>query len=196
MNTLYAKYGLQGQSFAILPTLKTYQFLKHKAVDSVSFDIQKEMSLLASMPDSTLRITIPTTGFTDLTLDYAPWPRFAIPLSVNGYVADENNKAPAKIMAFGKDIAGNVYPLLRNDEGKIDLTLIEKHREGKAFFTTLSAISYVFSVQQLHGVDLVPSLCFVCAGKMEWLLFYRNQTPIIFLIEVFNQQGELLHSKQ
>ncbi|MCS5709828.1 hypothetical protein [Candidatus Berkiella aquae] len=196
MSTLYAKYGLQGQSFAILPTLKAYRLLKQKPFDRVIFDIQKEISLLASMPGSTLRITVPTIGFTDLILDYAPWPRFAIPLSVNGYVANENNKIPAKIMAWGKDIAGNDYPLLTNPDGKIDLSLIEMHRQGQLFFTTLDSISYVFSMQQLQGCDLVPSFSSALVGKMEWLLFYRNQTPLIFLMEVLNQQGEILQTKQ
>lgn len=197
MTAICAKYGLQGQSFATLPTLKAYHLLKQKGHEVITLDIRKELNLLATCPTYRLQITVPTSGFTDPLLDCQVVPRFAIPLSINGFVADENNTHAAKAAAFGTDIADNGYPLLRNHRGKIDYNLIHQTQPSSSLFTTLRALSYLFQAQQIEqGQGLVSSHIASLTGMVELLLFYPSYAPLTLVIDVLNQQGEKVHTRQ
>lgn len=197
MTAICAKYGLQGQSFATLPTLKTYHLLKQKGHEVITLDIRKELNLLATCPACRLQITVPMNGFTDPLLDCQAIPRFAILLSINGFVADENNTHAAKAAPFGTDIADNCYPLLRNHRGKIDYSLIQQTLPSSSLFTTLRAMSYLFQAQQIEqGQGLAPSHIASLSGMAELLLFYPSHAPLTLVINVLNQQGEKVHTRK
>lgn len=196
MAAICAKYGLQGQLFATLPTFKTYHLLKQKSHEIITLDIRKELQLLAVQPTYRLQITVPTTGFTDPLLDNQAIPRFAIPLSINGFIADENNTHAAKAASWGTDIADNSYPLLRNHRGKIDYSLIYQTQPNSSLFTTLRAISYLFQAQQAEGQGLLSSELAALTGMVELLLFYPSHAPLTLILDVLNQQGEKVHTRQ
>ncbi len=196
MTAICAKYGLQGQLFATLPTSKTYHLFKQKSYEIITLDIRKELQLLAVHPTYRLQITVPTTGFTDPLLDNQAIPRFAIPLSINGFIADENNLHAAKAASWGTDIADNSYPLLRNHCGKIDYSLIYQTQPNSSLFTTLRAISYLFQAQQAEGQGLVSSQLAALTGMVELLLFYPSHAPLTLILDVLNQQGEKVHTRQ
>lgn len=181
MNGMYAKYGLNGQAFATLPNLKRYRLFKQKEKHIVTLDIQKEIAALTSKTD-TLQVTVPTMGFTDPLLDYSALPRFAIPLSINGYVADEENPGKAKATVWGKDISG-------------EATLLHPQKDVAAF-TTLRAITYVFSADHIRqGQGLVKIASEQVVGMMEFWLCYPAKTPLAFLLEVKNDKGQVILSR-
>lgn len=189
MNAMYASYGLQGQSFATLPSLRGYQLFKQQEQNVITLDIQKELTALTS-PSDTLHITVPTLGFTDPHLDYLPLPQFAIPLSLNGYAADDKNSISAKAQVFGTDISGRRYPLIRNHNNKVDYALIKEREREAALFTTLRAITYVFYSDQIaQGLVKIPG---EPSGMMEFYLCYKAKAPIIFSLQVKNEQGKEL----
>jgi|GEM_PF-7072366 len=186
MNVMYAKYGLQGPRFACLPDLNGYRLCKQNTAGLVTLDLKKELAALI-LPGFTLHITVPTFGFTDPLLDYAPVPYFAIPLSINGYVGDDKNLLAAKAEAWGVDITGSRYPLLRNHQHKIDYDLIHHRTKEPVLFTTLLAISYVFYADQLaQGTKACDNL----TGMMEFLLCYKASRPMNFSVQVKNEQGQ------
>ena len=187
MSAMYAKYGLQGESFATLPDSNGYHLFKQKASGLVTLDIKKELAALTSATD-TLHITVPTYGFSDPLLDYSPIPRFGILLSINGFVANAQNDIAAKAHVFATDITGRRYPLLRNSANKVDYALIADRTKEPALFTTLSALTYVFYGDQLtKGLTQIDS---ELTGTMECWLCYKPKTPLIFSLQVKNQQGQ------
>jgi len=183
MKTQYAKYGLQGDAFATLPTCKAYRLFKQNEKNIVTLNIQHELALLKD-PMSTLHITVPTTGFTDLLLDYSPVPRFAIPLSINSYVADEEKLPAARAAVYAIDIAGGCYPLLPKTDACAT----------KPQFTTLKALTYVFEAMRcLEGKDLM--IAGETAGMMEFWLCYPAKAPLMFSLEVKDKAGNRMSSR-
>lgn len=187
MNAMYAKYGLQGESFATLPDNHEYRVLKQKASGLVTLDIHKELAAITSATD-TLHITVPTDGFSDPLLNYSPIPRFGILLSINGCVANTKNDLAGKAQVFATDITGGRYPLLRNRANKVDYALIAERAKESPLFTTLAAITYVFYGDQLaKGLQPIDT---TLAGTLECWLCYLPKTPLIFLLQVKNEQGQ------
>ncbi|MGE3318513.1 MAG: hypothetical protein AB7I18_04380 [Candidatus Berkiella sp.] len=179
MKIKYAKYGLQGEAFGTLPTLKAYQFFKQEK-NIVTLNIQQELAALKE-PLSTLHITVPTVGFTDPLLDYSPIPRFAIPLSINGYVADEANQLAATATVVANDIAGGSYPLLPEAEA----------HAAEPVFTTLSALTFIFKAQScVEGCDLVNTG--EANGMIEFFLCYPANTPLMFSLAVKDKMGKII----
>lgn len=194
MNALYAKFGLQGLAFATLPDLKRYQLFKQKEKGLVTLDIQKELVILANNPSSTLHVTVPTVGFTDPLLDYSPVPRFAFPLSINGFVADENQHSVAKADVFGTDLADNYYPLLRDQHNRVDYASVQSQCKDTKIFTTLRAITYVFQSNKILDGDHFAKLAHPeLKGMMEFWLCYPASMPLTFTLSVKDKHGlELL----
>lgn len=197
MNALYAKFGLQGLAFATLPDTNRYQLFKQKEKGLITLDIQKELALLASNPSSKLCITVPTIGFTDPLLDYSPVPRFAFPISINGLVADEDDHRSAKAFVYGTDLAGNHYPLLRDQRNRIDYDAIVQSQQNKAvIYSTLSAITYVFERDQLIDGKLTKIAHPELQSMMEFWLCYPTKTPLTFTLIVKDHHDiEMLNRK-
>lgn len=187
MNAMYARYGLQGPNFAMLPNIQEYGLLKQKATGLVTLDIRKELAALQSATD-TLHITVPTIGFTDPLLDYSPVPRFGILLSINGLIAFEKSDISAKAQVFATDITGAQYPLLRNPNNKIDYELIQERTQVPHLFTTIKSITYVFYADQLSK-KLNKLANEDLAGMMECWLCFAPRTPQFFSLQVKNEQG-------
>ncbi len=197
MNALYAHFGLQGRALATLPDLKRYQLFKQKEKGLITLDIQKELAILAGSPSSTLSVTVPTLGFTDPLLDYSPAPRFAFPVSINGFVADEDNHSAAKAAVFGTDLANNQYPLLRDQQNRVNYPLIQAQHNGTAIYSTLRAITYMFQSESiLHGNHLAKIAHPELKGMMEFWLCYPTKMPLTFTLTVKDKQGlEVLSRK-
>jgi hypothetical protein len=188
MNAMYAKFGLQGPSFATLPDSHEYWLFKQKGSRLVTLDIQKELAALQSATD-TLHITVPTNGFTDPLLDYSPAPRFAILLSINGLIAHDKNDLRAKAQVFATDITGRRYPLLRNPNNIVDYGLIKEHTKEPHLFSTLTAITYVFYKDQLSK-NFNKLANEQLTGMLECWLCHLPQAPLIFSLQVKNGQGQ------
>lgn len=181
MKIKYAKYGLQGEAFASLPTLKAYRVFKQEN-QIVTLNIQPELTALKE-PSNTLHITVPTIGFTDLLLDYSPVPRFAIPLSINSYVASEDNQTAAILTVLATDIHGRCYPL----STKTPLNSQEP------IFTTLGALTYVMPAQILEGQGLVNTS--ETSGMMEFGLCYPAKAPMMFALVVKDKMGKIISAR-
>lgn len=149
-----AKYGLHQGKFAQLPTIEDYTVLKQTAF---SVAIQPEINLLKENKQSQLCITVPCLGFTDPAFDYALSPWFAVPISLCGFIA-QDNQCLSRAKVIGTDINGMDYPLLMDPFGKIDYDLITTHLSKKSdIVTPLKTISFIYSdAQVLNGQGLMP----------------------------------------
>ncbi len=150
---LEAKFGLHCGHFGALPTLNEY--LQSKSLFGQSqqilfiLDIQHELELLREIPDAELSISVPTVGFTDPINDYSLAPLFAIPFSINGFVANEDNPGLSRAKVFGLDLANHSYAMLTDEQGNIEAP------KAQEYFTTLQELTYVYSrAQCLEGQGL------------------------------------------
>ncbi|MBI2792694.1 MAG: type I secretion C-terminal target domain-containing protein [Gammaproteobacteria bacterium] len=159
---LCAKFGLHEGHFAELPSLMEYQQGKAVYGNShntwLSIDITSELALLGKNEGQELCVSVPMLGFTDPALDYSLLPMFAIPFSIHGLVALDENPGLSRAKVMARDIADNLYPLLTCPKGKIDYGLIDASLSGKPIFSHLKEITYIYNKSQLMEAQGLQSL--------------------------------------
>ncbi len=165
---LDAKFGLHCGYFGTLPTLREYLQSKTLPRDSAQtffiLDIQHELDLLRDIPDAQLSISVPTVGFTDPIKDYSLAPLFAVPFSINGFVANQENPGLSRAKVFALDLANHSYAMLTSSQGNIEAP------KTPGFFTSLQEITYVYSrAQCINGQGLQSSSHVKTNGNIELL---------------------------
>ncbi|MBN9289425.1 MAG: hypothetical protein BGO43_10565 [Gammaproteobacteria bacterium 39-13] len=197
---LNAKFGLHGGAFGFLPTSVEYFQLKvHFARNENAFfvmDISPELTLLNELTGAELSMTVPTLGFTDPSCDYSLDPFFAVPISINGFVANSANPGLSRAKIVATDIAGETYPLLSSPSGEIDYEQIQQH-VGKEvqLFTPLEKITYIYTQSQLQkglGLHHVPGI--LTQNKVEWLL--ANRELSFFITLKITHNGQIIHQRK
>ncbi len=149
--------GLHHPEFATLANAGVIQGLPdgwQNTQGLIRLDIRSE---LKAMPESdlSLAVKVPTLGFSDPVFDFDMRPWFATPLAVNGMGATEDAQASKPAQLFGVDFMGNQYPLLLDANGFIDYQAIAQTMGEQSVYTTLEAVIYVYSQEQLvQGKDL------------------------------------------
>lgn len=195
---LSAKFGLHEGHFAELPLLWEYQQGKAIYGNSsntwLSIDITPELALLDKNEGQELSISVPMLGFTDPILDYSLLPMFAVPFSIHGLVALDNNPGLSRAKVIARDIADNVYPLLSNPKGKIDYGLIEASLSGSDIFSHLKEITYIYTRAQLiesQGLQPLTS-----RPPVLEMLLSKSGMPFSLTLSVKDKNQNLLSKRE
>ncbi|MCS5707313.1 hypothetical protein CC99x_000185 [Candidatus Berkiella cookevillensis] len=155
---LNAKFGFHYGHFAELPTIEEFfrfqSRLPHLKNQLYALDIADVMSLLNKAHGCVFELEIPVLGFTDPALDYDLNPWFAIPIALNGFVANAQSPELSKAQVWVKDLVDNEYPLLQDKMCRVDYEQIFQ-KLSTGFYTTLNSVCYRYTREQiLEGKDL------------------------------------------
>lgn len=132
---------------------KTFSYFQEYAIEA---NIEKELALMDE--NSCLEITLPTVGIADLAQQFESSSlvvQLATVLGINGLGAKPTDSLTTNHPAYPDfmvvtDIVGNRYEILLNAQGEIELP-----QEGTGLFTFISAITFIYSSQQIkEGRDL------------------------------------------
>lgn len=193
---LDAKFGLHFGRFSELPTTEEFfrfqtlfPHLKHRLY---ALDIGPVIPLLQKDNTYQLAVEIPVLGFTDPALDYDVNPWFAIPLAINGYVAQAERQHLSRATVEVKDISGQVYPVFVDDIARIDFGQIAQTLQ-RPFFSTLCSIRYLYSASTiLNGTDLAPLPKIEDYKNKIILCLPKAQMPFKIKLIVIHQHEERL----
>lgn len=148
-------YNLLGARFASLAHSEDLLALKPYLVE---IDISEEIALLK--PEYALEITIPVVGTTDLLgleQKVRNQQQFACPVAINGFGAKSEmtilNNFPHSDFVLITDISGNQYEVIVNQDGKIELP-----NDGIGLFSTIFAVTFIYSERQVKQGDGLESL--------------------------------------
>lgn len=186
-NQVNTKFGLHDKHFATLANFNDFhQILEWSGgLDHlINLDIHPELGHLASTVLDFF-IKVPTLGFTDPAFDYDMRPWFAVPIGLNGFgstVAQPWSSLAKNII--GVDLLGNQYPLLLNEKHQIDYEAIAASQQGEKLFTTLKALIYVYSPQQLIAGEGLTPLSNAQALKNKCVLMPPQHAHKDYTIEV------------
>lgn len=155
---LSAKFGFHYGHFAELPTIEEFfrfqSRLPHLKNQLYALDIVDIMSLLNKTHGCVFELEMPVLGFTDPALDYDLNPWFAIPIALNGFVANAQNPELSRAQVWVKDLIDNEYPLLQDKMCRVDYEQIFQ-KLSTGFYTTLNSVCYRYTREQiLEGKDL------------------------------------------
>lgn len=199
--SLDIKFGIHDKFFATLPSASDFHALieQQGGLDQfIRLDITDVLQQMREHPQAELVIRVPTLGFTDPAFDYDIRPWFATPFSLNGFGSTSEApfaSRPHQILA--KDLLGHEYPLLINEKGMLDYQQIASILGSAKVYTTLDAISFVYTKAQLvDGADL-DKLPF--HQLQQGAIWFRP--PVVgaeaFSIEMELKEGdELLYSSE
>ena len=157
---LDAKFGLHFGRFAQLPT--TEEFFRFQTLlpdlkyRLQALDISSAIPFLKRGKDSQLVIEIPVLGFTDPVLDYDVNPWFALPIVINGFVANAQQQSLSSAQIWFKDLMAQSYPLVFDPMKRIDYKTIAAQLK-KNLYSTLQSITYAYTRSQvIDGEHLEP----------------------------------------
>lgn len=190
---LNAKFGFHYGHFAQLPTIEEFfrfqSRLPHLKNQFYALDIADIMPLLTKADGCVFELEIPVLGFTDPALDYDVNPWFAIPIALNGFVANAQYPELSCAQVWAKDLVDNQYPLLQDKMGRVDYEQIYQHLSTR-FFTTLNSVFYRYTQAQiLEGKDLVKLPQGEHYQNKILLFLSRAKIPFKLKILIRNKEG-------
>lgn len=190
---LSAKFGFHYGHFAELPTIEEFfrfqSRLPHLKNQLYALDIRDVMPLMNKVDACVFELEIPVLGFTDPALDYDLNPWFAIPIALNGFVANAQSPALSKAQVWVKDLVDNEYPLLQDKMCRVDYEQIFQ-KLSTGFYTTVNSVCYRYTREQIvEGKDLVV----LPQGEhyQNKILLFLPKTNITFKLKILvrNKEG-------
>ncbi len=151
-STCSTKFDISNPGFAALASKDELAILKPNCLE---IDITRELEVMNK--DSSLEITVPVLGLTDLlgASQFCNTTRqFPCPIAINGFGAKSTNVAinsfPHAEFVLITDIMGNHYEAVVNQDGKIEIP-----NDGTGLFSIIAAITFIFSEAQVkQGMGL------------------------------------------
>ncbi len=137
-------FDLHQKQFASMATVDAV-----KALTPMCLEIDLKQEFQSMSKESSLEITVPVMGMTDLLQKsiFSPARNFASPLMINGFCAKPyhlHDSFPKPEFVLAMDLTGNQYEVIVNLDGTLELPL-----NGTGLFTLLSSISFIYSYQQV-----------------------------------------------
>lgn len=176
-------FGLFKGFLGYLPDKVQWQTAIDDPVFQVTtIDIRELLNDVSSLHQIYLRV--PTVGFVDVVHNFDTRAGFAVPISINGFIANQLGDIKAHVVA--KDIIENQYPIVLNHKDSIEID---------SGFTTLTSLDFIFDFNKLKdtiGLTLDQNYF----GTFQLLLPLGLTEPYKIEIGLINSEGKEYAKKE